>query len=96
MEPTKGETGQSNILGLVVFSVCFGIVIGRMGEKGKPLLDFCNCVTECTMKLFVVFIWYTRYVSNKPVKFFISVIIACIPEVICIGIMFLLHSGVGG
>ncbi|XP_062596010.1 excitatory amino acid transporter 1-like [Saccostrea cucullata] len=59
VEPSKGETGQSNILGLVVFSVCFGIVIGRMGEKGKPLLNFCNCVTECTMKLFVVFIWYS-------------------------------------
>ncbi|XP_060086047.1 excitatory amino acid transporter 1-like [Ylistrum balloti] len=57
--PTKGETGQVNILGLVVFSVCMGVIIGRMGVRGKPLVDFCNSLVEATMNLFVVFIWYS-------------------------------------
>ncbi|KAK3108157.1 hypothetical protein FSP39_002165 [Pinctada imbricata] len=57
--PGPGSTGQVNILGLVVFSVCMGVILGRMGDKGKPLMDFCNCVFECTMKLFIVFIWYS-------------------------------------
>ncbi|OWF39054.1 excitatory amino acid transporter 1-like [Mizuhopecten yessoensis] len=57
--PTKGETGQVNILGLVVFSVCMGVIIGRMGPRGKPIVDFCNCLVEATMNLFIVFIWYS-------------------------------------
>ncbi|XP_033761582.1 excitatory amino acid transporter 1-like [Pecten maximus] len=57
--PTKGETGQVNILGLVVFSVCMGVIIGRMGVRGKPIVDFCNCLVEATMNLFIVFIWYS-------------------------------------
>ena len=37
----EGEwTNGSNILGLVVFAVVFGIALATMGEKGKPLLDF--------------------------------------------------------
>ncbi|KAJ8314323.1 hypothetical protein KUTeg_008884 [Tegillarca granosa] len=57
--PSAGETGQLNILGLVVFSVLMGITVGRMGHKGKPIYDFCTAMTEATMKLFVVFIWYS-------------------------------------
>lgn len=55
--PSAGETGQMNILGLVVFSVLMGIIVGRMGHKGKPIFDFCTAMTEATMRLFVVFIW---------------------------------------
>lgn len=55
--PLSGETGQINILGLVVFSVLIGIVLGRMGHKAKPLIDFCTCLTDASMNLFIVFIW---------------------------------------
>ncbi|KAK7489518.1 hypothetical protein BaRGS_00019152 [Batillaria attramentaria] len=57
--PTKGSTGQPNVLGIVVFSVLFGVMLGRMGERGRPILDFCQCVVEVTMKLFTVFLWYS-------------------------------------
>jgi Na+/H+-dicarboxylate symporter len=30
----------SNVLGLVAFSVAFGICIGKLGPVGKPLLAF--------------------------------------------------------
>ncbi|VDH93280.1 solute carrier family 1 (glial high affinity glutamate transporter), member 3 [Mytilus galloprovincialis] len=57
--PVSGETGQINILGLVVFSVLIGVVLGRMGHKAKPIVDFCTCLTDASMNLFVVFIWYS-------------------------------------
>ncbi len=55
--PKPGTTGQTNVLGIVMFSILFGVMLGRMEGRGKPILDFCNTLVEVTMKLFVVFIW---------------------------------------
>jgi len=44
-------TNGSNILGLVVFAVVFGIALATMGEKGKPLLDFFTALSDAMMKL---------------------------------------------
>ncbi|GAB1603442.1 excitatory amino acid transporter 1-like [Argonauta hians] len=57
--PKAGSTGQTNVLGVVVFSVLMGVTLGRMAARGKPLLDVCNCINEATMKLFKIFIWYS-------------------------------------
>ncbi|XP_076461646.1 excitatory amino acid transporter 1-like [Babylonia areolata] len=57
--PAKGSTGQPNVLGIVVFSVLFGVMLGRMGERGRPIMDFCQCIVEVTMKLFQIFLWYS-------------------------------------
>jgi len=46
----KGEwTNGSNILGLVFFAIVFGIALAKMGEKGKPLLDFFTSLSDCMM-----------------------------------------------
>lgn len=46
----KGEwTNGSNILGLVFFAIVFGIALAKMGEKGKPLLDFFTCLSDAMM-----------------------------------------------
>ncbi|XP_059149028.1 excitatory amino acid transporter 3-like [Physella acuta] len=52
-------TGKSNVLGIVTFAILFGVMLGRMGERGKPILAFCDCLVEVTMKLFTVFLWYS-------------------------------------
>ncbi|XP_071108762.1 excitatory amino acid transporter 1-like isoform X2 [Haliotis cracherodii] len=57
--PAPGSTGQTNVLGIVMFSILFGVMLGRMEGRGKPILDFCNTLVEVTMKLFVIFIWYS-------------------------------------
>ncbi|ESP03184.1 hypothetical protein LOTGIDRAFT_61417, partial [Lottia gigantea] len=57
--PTKSSTGQTNVLGIVMFSILFGVMLGRMDSRGKPVLDFCSVIVEVTMKLFTVFIWYS-------------------------------------
>ena len=56
--PIKGSTGQPNVLGIVVFSVLFGVMLGRMGERGRPIMEFCQCIVEVTMKLFTIFLWW--------------------------------------
>jgi len=49
---SKGEwTNGSNILGLVFFAVVFGIALAKMGEKGKPLLDFFTCLSDAMMTI---------------------------------------------
>ena len=42
---------NTNILGLVVFSVVTGIAIASAGEGGKPLLHFFDSVSIVMMKV---------------------------------------------
>jgi len=44
-------TANMNILGLVFFSVILGITLAKMGEAGKPLLDFFVCMSEAMMTI---------------------------------------------
>merc|ERR1719342_1498439 len=46
----KGEwTNGSNILGLVFFAIIFGVALAKLGEKGKPLLDFFTSLSDAMM-----------------------------------------------
>lgn len=47
-----------NVLGLIVFCVTFGLVIGKMGEKGRILLEFFDALNEATMKLVQIIMCY--------------------------------------
>ncbi|KAJ8672978.1 hypothetical protein QAD02_004239 [Eretmocerus hayati] len=47
----------SNIVGLVVFGIIFGITIGKMGESGKPLLSFFDALSEAMMIITSWVIW---------------------------------------
>lgn len=46
------------ILGLVTFSVAFGLCIGQMGERGRPMLVFFTIMDECVMRLIRLIMWY--------------------------------------
>ncbi|XP_064031071.1 excitatory amino acid transporter 4 [Pogoniulus pusillus] len=56
--PVPGSASGVNALGLVVFSMCFGLVIGSMKQKGRPLREFFNCLNEAIMRLVAIIIWY--------------------------------------
>lgn len=56
--PIPGSVNGVNALGLVVFSMCFGLIIGSMKEQGKPLRDFFDCLNEAIMKLVAIIMWY--------------------------------------
>lgn len=58
MIPVPGAVNGVNALGLVVFSMCFGLIIGNMREQGQPLRDFFDCLNEAIMRLVAIIIWY--------------------------------------
>jgi len=46
----KGEwTAGSNILGLITFAIILGVSLAKLGEKGKPLLDFFTSLSDAMM-----------------------------------------------
>ena len=53
---TKSRSSM-NVLGLVVFSVIFGIVLGRTGEKGEPLKAFFSSLNEVIMRMITIVMW---------------------------------------
>ena len=46
-----------NVLGLVVFSIVFGIVLGRVGERGLPVKAFFESLNEIIMELVGIVMW---------------------------------------
>lgn len=56
--PVPGSVNGVNALGMVVFSICFGLIIGSMGEEGRPLREFFDCLNEAIMRLVAIIMWY--------------------------------------
>ncbi|KAM3868496.1 solute carrier family 1 member 3a [Diretmus argenteus] len=56
--PVPGAVNGVNALGLVVFSMCFGLIIGSMKEQGQPLKDFFDSLNEAIMRLVSIIMWY--------------------------------------
>ncbi|XP_043925893.1 excitatory amino acid transporter 1 isoform X1 [Protopterus annectens] len=56
--PVPGSVNGVNALGLVVFSMCFGLVIGNMKEQGRALKEFFDSLNEAIMRLVAVIMWY--------------------------------------
>ncbi|MHC8441858.1 MAG: dicarboxylate/amino acid:cation symporter [Candidatus Eutrophobiaceae bacterium] len=44
---------QTQLLPLIVFALLFGIALGTIGEKGKPILSFFDSLNEVMMKLVI-------------------------------------------
>lgn len=57
MIPVPGTVKGINALGLVVFSMFFGLIMGKMKEQGQPLKDFFNCLNEAIMRLVAIIMW---------------------------------------
>ncbi|XP_048415925.1 excitatory amino acid transporter 4 [Stegostoma tigrinum] len=56
--PVAGSSNAVNALGLVVFSIAFGLVIGNMKQQGQALKEFFDCLNEAIMRLVAIIIWY--------------------------------------
>uniref|UniRef100_A0A8C5SDS5 Amino acid transporter n=1 Tax=Laticauda laticaudata TaxID=8630 RepID=A0A8C5SDS5_LATLA len=58
MIPVPGSVNGVNALGLVVFSISFGLVIGNMKEQGRALREFFDSLNEAIMRLVALIMWY--------------------------------------
>ncbi|XP_070592495.1 excitatory amino acid transporter 1 isoform X2 [Erythrolamprus reginae] len=58
MIPVPGAVNGVNALGLVVFSISFGLVIGNMKEQGRALREFFDSLNEAIMRLVALIMWY--------------------------------------
>lgn len=58
------STGGMNIIGLSLFSIVLGIVLARLREKGRPLIQFFSALNEAVMVIVHFVMWYVeRYGS---------------------------------
>ncbi|CAH2325795.1 excitatory amino acid transporter 2 isoform X3 [Pelobates cultripes] len=48
-----------NVLGLIGFFIAFGIVMGKMGEQAKLMVEFFSILNEIVMKLVTLIMWYS-------------------------------------
>lgn len=63
--PMSGTTNGVNALGLVVFSMCFGLIIGNMKEEGQALRDFFDSLNEAIMRLVAIIMWWVLSRMNQ-------------------------------
>jgi proton glutamate symport protein len=49
---------ENDVLQIVVFSILFAIALGLIGEKGRPVITFCEAVTETMFKLTHIIMHY--------------------------------------
>ncbi|XP_074834261.1 excitatory amino acid transporter 5-like [Carettochelys insculpta] len=53
-----GTSNEMNVLGIVIFSATIGLLLGKMGERGMPLVNVCQCLNEAVMKIVSMAVWY--------------------------------------
>ncbi|XP_069073652.1 excitatory amino acid transporter 5-like [Pleurodeles waltl] len=53
-----GTATEMNVLGIVIFSATIGLLLGKMGDRGLPLVNVCQCLNEAVMKIVSVAVWY--------------------------------------
>jgi proton glutamate symport protein len=52
---------DGDVLQIVVFSIIFGIALGMIGEKGKPILHFCEALAETMFKFTNIIMHYAPF-----------------------------------
>ncbi|GIY43275.1 hypothetical protein CDAR_257681 [Caerostris darwini] len=51
----------TNVLGLIVFCIAFGIIGGQLGEFGAPMVRFFVILNEIIMRIVIIIMWYSPF-----------------------------------
>ncbi|XP_022194064.2 excitatory amino acid transporter [Nilaparvata lugens] len=51
----------TNVMGMIVFCLAFGLLAGQMGNRGKLMVDFFVVLNDIIMKLVGVVMWYSPF-----------------------------------
>ena len=55
------QYNSANYLGILVFSIVFGAILSILGEKGKQITQWFNCLFLVTMKMVQIVIWLVLF-----------------------------------
>lgn len=44
-------------MGLIVFCLAFGLLVGQLGPEGKVMIDFFSALNDIIMKMVEVIMW---------------------------------------
>lgn len=47
----------TNVMGLIVFCLAFGLLAGQLGPEGKVMIDFFSVLNEIIMKMVEIIMW---------------------------------------
>ncbi|XP_047371000.1 excitatory amino acid transporter-like [Vespa velutina] len=62
LEPILVYKDGMNIMGLIIFCITFGIIVGQLGPKGKLMVDFFVVLNEIVMKFVgIIIIWLSPF-----------------------------------
>jgi len=50
-----------NVLGIVGFSIVFGVILGRLGKEAQVMLDFFRCLSEMITRMVNLIMWYSPF-----------------------------------
>jgi len=59
LEATLVYKDGTNVMGMIVFCIIFGVLAGQIGPRGKLMVDFFVILNDIIMKLVtIVVVWY--------------------------------------
>ncbi|KAG5331911.1 EAA1 protein, partial [Acromyrmex charruanus] len=62
IEPILVYKDGTNVMGMIVFCIIFGVLAGQIGPRGKLMVDFFVVLNEIIMKLVtIVVVWYSPF-----------------------------------
>ncbi|XP_032451771.1 excitatory amino acid transporter isoform X1 [Nasonia vitripennis] len=62
LEPALVYRDGTNVMGMIVFCISFGLLAGHMGPRGKLMVDFFVALNEIVMKFVsLIVMWYSPF-----------------------------------
>jgi solute carrier family 1 (high affinity glutamate transporter) protein 2 len=47
----------TNVMGLIIFCLAFGLMVGQLGPEGKTMTDFFSILNDIVMKMVEIIMW---------------------------------------